>query len=153
MGDAAALDRVAQRFHHRVLANQLGKGLRTIFAGENAIMRLVVGLFHFFRKVEPEARRFVVHGGWFSRPSGGRHGVNQQPFRHAGGMPACGCSSVLSALRQAVRHSLSLRAASLHSAAHEVEADDPARNRCGCFLPDLTRLATMPSADFRGPYG
>src|SRR5579884_3043471 len=30
-----------------------------------------------------------------------------------------------------------------------VEADDPARNRCGCFLPDLTRLATMPSADFR----
>ncbi len=31
----------------------------------------------------------------------------------------------------------------------EVEADDPARNRCGCFLPDLTRLATMPSADFR----
>src|SRR6476661_4239893 len=31
-----------------------------------------------------------------------------------------------------------------------VEADDPARNRCGCFLPDLTRLATTPSADFRG---
>src|SRR4051812_25706764 len=31
----------------------------------------------------------------------------------------------------------------------EVEADDPARNRCGCFLPDLTRLATAPSADFR----
>src|SRR6478735_12518686 len=31
-----------------------------------------------------------------------------------------------------------------------VEADDPARNRCGCFLPDLTRLATAPSADFRG---
>jgi len=38
---------------------------------------------------------------------------------------------------QAVRHSLSLRAAPLHSAAHAVEADDPARNRCGCFLPDL----------------
>ena len=35
----------------------------------------------------------------------------------------------------------------------EVEADDPARNRCGCFLPDLTRLATTPSADFRAPYG
>jgi len=31
----------------------------------------------------------------------------------------------------------------------KVEADDPARNRCGCFLPDLTRLATAPSADFR----
>src|SRR5437868_328062 len=31
----------------------------------------------------------------------------------------------------------------------EVEADDPAQNRCGCFLPDLTRLATAPSADFR----
>ena len=30
-----------------------------------------------------------------------------------------------------------------------VEADDPARNRCGCFLPDLTKLATAPSADFR----
>src|SRR3977135_2290720 len=29
------------------------------------------------------------------------------------------------------------------------EADDPARNHCGCFLPDLTRLATAPSADFR----
>jgi len=35
----------------------------------------------------------------------------------------------------------------------KVEADDPARNRCGCFLPDLTRLATAPSADFRRPYG
>jgi hypothetical protein len=31
----------------------------------------------------------------------------------------------------------------------KVEADDPAPNRCGCFLPDLTRLATAPSADFR----
>src|SRR5204863_5722698 len=51
---------------------------------------------------------------------------------------------------QAVRHSLSLCAAPLHSAAYAVEADDPARNRCGCFLPDLTRLATAPSADFRG---
>src|SRR6476661_2907746 len=30
-----------------------------------------------------------------------------------------------------------------------VEADDPARNRCGCSLPGLTRLATAPSADFR----
>ena len=30
----------------------------------------------------------------------------------------------------------------------QVEADDPAPNRCGCFLPDLTRLATAPSADF-----
>src|SRR5438045_8184746 len=28
----------------------------------------------------------------------------------------------------------------------KVEADDPERNRCGCFLPDLTRLATVPSA-------
>jgi len=47
------------------------------------------------------------------------------------------------------RHWLSLRAASLHSADYAVEADDPARNRFGCFLPDLTRLATTPSADFR----
>ncbi|CAA9505967.1 MAG: hypothetical protein AVDCRST_MAG44-1072 [uncultured Sphingomonas sp.] len=30
-----------------------------------------------------------------------------------------------------------------------MEADDPARNRCGCFLPDLTKLATAPPADFR----
>ena len=30
-----------------------------------------------------------------------------------------------------------------------VEADDPVQNRCGCFLPDLTKLATTPSADFR----
>jgi hypothetical protein len=36
-----------------------------------------------------------------------------------------------------------------HLRAARVEADDPARNRCGCFLPDLTRLATAPSADFR----
>src|SRR5206468_5692826 len=34
-----------------------------------------------------------------------------------------------------------------------VEADDPAPNRCGCFLPDLTRLATAPPADFREAYG
>ena len=62
-------------------------------------------------------------------------------------------TSVLPAVRQAGRHSQSLRAAPLRSVAHEVEADDPGRNRCGCFLPDLTRLATAPPTDFRGPYG
>jgi hypothetical protein len=34
-----ALDRVAQRGDHRILADQLGKGLRAIFAGEHAIRR------------------------------------------------------------------------------------------------------------------
>jgi len=28
--------------------------------------------------------------------------------------------------------------------------NDPTRNRCGCFLPDLTRLATTPSARLPG---
>ena len=62
-------------------------------------------------------------------------------------------TSVLSRLAQAVRHSLTLRAAGAALGSSWVEADDPARNRCGCFLPDLTRLATAPSADFRRPYG
>ena len=39
MGDAAALDGVAQRLHHRILADQLGKGLRPIFAGQHAVMQ------------------------------------------------------------------------------------------------------------------
>ncbi len=63
MGNPAALDRVAQRLHHRVLADQLGEGLRAIFAGEDAIMRLVGRLLRLFGKVEPQARRFVVSWG------------------------------------------------------------------------------------------
>ena len=62
-------------------------------------------------------------------------------------------TSVLSASRQAVRHSASLDLQRKSGAPHAVEADDPGRNRCGCFLPDLTRLATAPPTDFRGPYG
>ena len=56
----------------------------------------------------------------------------------------------VSASRAAVRSALAI--ALLARCANEVEADDPARNRCGCFLPDLTRLATAPSADFRGAH-
>jgi hypothetical protein len=56
-----------------------------------------------------------------------RRGVNQQPFRHAGGMPACGCSSVLSPYgrrppvirRLYALHRDCIAIASLRSAAHE----------------------------------
>ncbi len=66
MGDAAALDRVAQRLDHRVLADQLGEGLRPVFAGEHAVRRGPVRLLRHFGKVEPQARRFVVgHQWWF----------------------------------------------------------------------------------------
>jgi hypothetical protein len=37
VGDAVALDRVAERADHRLLPDQLGKGLRPVFAGEHAI--------------------------------------------------------------------------------------------------------------------
>ena len=77
MGDSAAGDGVAQSLDHRVLADQLGKGLRTIFAGEDAIVRLLVRLLRLFWKVEPEARRFVVHGG-------GLRGDRRLFYRHPG---------------------------------------------------------------------
>jgi hypothetical protein len=34
VGDAVALDRVAERADHRLLPDQLGEGLRPVFAGE-----------------------------------------------------------------------------------------------------------------------
>jgi len=34
----------------------------------------------------------------------------------------------------------------------KVEAGDPQRIRYGCFVPDLTRLASATPADFRGGY-
>ncbi len=37
MGQPVALDRIGQRLHHRLLADQLVEPLRTIFAGEDAI--------------------------------------------------------------------------------------------------------------------
>ena len=114
MGDAAALDRVGQRLHHRILADQLAEALRPVFAGQHAVGRgrdrRLLG------QIEAEARRF--------------------------GIGHC---------RVSKRRARSLRAERMQSGNDgKVEADDPARNRCGCFLPDLTRLATAPSADFRG---
>ena len=37
MGQPVALDRIAQRLHHRVLAEQLGERLRAVFAREHAV--------------------------------------------------------------------------------------------------------------------
>ena len=37
MSNAATLDRIGERLHHRVLADQLGKGLRAIFARQHAV--------------------------------------------------------------------------------------------------------------------
>ena len=37
MGQAVALDRIAQRRHHRILADKLGKSLWAVFAGKDAI--------------------------------------------------------------------------------------------------------------------
>jgi hypothetical protein len=39
MGDPAALDRIGERLHHRVLADQLVEALRPVFAGKHAIGR------------------------------------------------------------------------------------------------------------------
>ncbi len=65
MGNAPALDRIGEGLDHRILANQLGEGLRTVFARENAIGRGCGGLRH-LGQVEAEARRFgFVHQLWF----------------------------------------------------------------------------------------
>ena len=37
MGDPAALNRIGESLHHRILADQFGEGLRPIFAGEHTI--------------------------------------------------------------------------------------------------------------------
>ena len=39
MRDPAPLDRIGERRHHRILADQLGEGLRPVFAGEHPIGR------------------------------------------------------------------------------------------------------------------
>ena len=37
MCQPVARDRIAERAHHRILPDQLGKGLRAVFAGEDAV--------------------------------------------------------------------------------------------------------------------
>ena len=127
MRDPPALDRIGERLHHRVLADQLGKGLRAVFAGEHAIGR----------RASPAV-------------------AAAQGCRGPG--PGDSSSSIRSRLRCHSRHCEERSKAAIESNSgllrfaqrqETVEADDPARNRCGCFLPDLTRLATAPSADFR----
>ena len=39
MRQTIALDRIAERLHHRILADKLGKGLGTVFAGQYAVGR------------------------------------------------------------------------------------------------------------------
>ena len=60
MGDAAALDGVAQRLYHRVLPDQLGEGLRPIFAGQHPVMQVIGRFLRLFGEVQPKAGRFVV---------------------------------------------------------------------------------------------
>ena len=58
MGNAAALNGIGQRLHHRVLADELGEGLRAIFAREHPVRGR--GLWRLLRNVEAQAGRFVV---------------------------------------------------------------------------------------------
>ncbi len=68
VGDPPALDRIGQRLHHRVLADQLGEGLRAVLAREHAICRRFGGRLRPFGKVQAQARRFgVVHRPLFRR--------------------------------------------------------------------------------------
>ena len=60
MSDPSTLDRIGKRLHHRVLPNQLGEGLRTIFAGQHAVRRGACGLLRLLRDVEAQTGRFVV---------------------------------------------------------------------------------------------
>ena len=57
MRQPPALDRIAQRRDHRVLADQLAERLRPVFAGEHAIFVRLLGLRGF---VEAKG---IVHGG------------------------------------------------------------------------------------------
>ena len=60
MGNTLALDRISERLHHRVLADQLAEGLRAVLARKDAVWRSRSrGRWH-FRKVEPQSGRFVV---------------------------------------------------------------------------------------------
>ena len=44
VGEPIALDRIAQRLHHRLLPDQLGEALRAVFAGKDAIAFGPLGL-------------------------------------------------------------------------------------------------------------
>ena len=103
---------LAERLHHRVLADQLGEGLRPVFAGEHAIGR--------------RRRPASAAASGRSRP---RPGDSSSMHRAVGLGGGCTCVARCTSWRW--------------------KPNDPGRNRCGCFLPDLTRLATAPSADFR----
>ncbi len=60
MGNAPALDGVGERRHHRILADQLGEGLRPVLAGEHTIGRSRGGRRCLLRQVETQCGRFVV---------------------------------------------------------------------------------------------
>ena len=66
MSDAVALDRVGERLHHRVLADQFGKILRPVFARKHAIRRGGGCLLRHVMQVKAQAKRFgFVHQPWF----------------------------------------------------------------------------------------
>ena len=71
MGDPAALDRVGERLHHRVLADQLGEGLRAIFARQHAIGAASTDGRRKLRKIETQPRFF-----------GGIEVVGESAIRH-----------------------------------------------------------------------
>ncbi len=59
VGEPIALDRVAERLHHRILPDQLRKTLRPIFAREDAISLRFLGLR---RPVQAKAEGVGVRG-------------------------------------------------------------------------------------------
>jgi len=83
VGDPAALDRIGERLHHRVLADQLGEALRPVLACKHPVRRSRRGWRWRLRQVEAEARRFgVVHRGRFSRET--RHCERSEAIQPTG---------------------------------------------------------------------
>ena len=64
MSNPAALDGIGERLHHRILADQLGEGLRPVFARQHAVRRTARrGRRRRFGQIEPEARSASSRSG------------------------------------------------------------------------------------------
>ena len=62
MGQTVALDRVAQRLHHCILPDQFGKGLRPVFARQDAVSCAARYCRLWLRRhIQPKAQRVVGH--------------------------------------------------------------------------------------------
>ncbi len=132
MGQPLARDRIGQRPDHRILADQLGKGLRSVFARQHAVGLRGSGSMHRRWRLALEQQQASLPPVPPERQTAPT--APPPPVRQR--LAAC-----LVRFRFRVNRPCALGRRSAAELSGRKGAERPAAIRCGCFLPDLTRFA------------